>query len=225
MTINLLMKLSMVTASATLGVAVLSNMGIASVSAAQFRVSGKFAPQAIVSEEGIASQLQNGFFDGTFEVGELDDERSMTNWNFNLRNYLGNIVYTLASNDESFYTNSLAASNDTFSNVLAFNFLYQKLETINNNYNIHLAVFNINFDTQNFVGETIPNFSFPSFSYNEAEIFLEQGKILYSFARREEINIASGRSEMVPEPLTVASTVVAGIMGWWIKRQKASQEL
>lgn len=218
------MKLSIATASATLGVAVLSNMGIAPVSAAQFRVSGKFAPQAIVSEGGIASQLQNGFFDGTFEMGELDDQGSVTNWNFNLRDYLGNIVYTLTSNEESFYTNFLAISGETFSNVLAFNFLYQNLENTNA-YDIDLAVFNINFDTPNFVGKTIPNLSFPSFSYNEAEIFLEQGKILYSFSRREEINIASGRSELVPEPLTVASTVVAGIMGWWIKRQKASQEL
>ncbi|NDJ23886.1 hypothetical protein GS682_20015 [Nostoc sp. B(2019)] len=223
MTINLFMKkLSMATASITLGVAVLSNIDIAPVSAAQLRVSGKFAPQAIVTQGGIASQLQNGFFDGTFEVGELDDEASVTNWNFNLRDYLGNIVYTLASNNESFYTNSFATSDDTFSNVFAFNLLYQKLEDINA-HNINSALFNLTFDTQNFVGATIPNLDFPSFSYNEVEIILEPGKILYSFPRREEINIASGRSELVPEPFTVASTVVAGIMGWWIKRHKASQ--
>ncbi|WP_193195988.1 hypothetical protein [Nostoc sp. MG11] len=222
MTINLLMKLSMATTSATLGVVMLSGMGIAPVSAAQFRVSGKFAPQAIVSQGGIASQLQNGFFDGTFEISELDDEGSVTNWNFNLRNSLGSLVYTLASNNESFYANSLAISGDIFSNVLAFNFLYQKLEDINA-YNINSALFNLTFDTQNFVGATIPNLDFPSFSYNEVEIILEPGKILYSFPKREEINIASGRSELVPEPFTVASTVVAGIMGWWIKRHKASQ--
>jgi hypothetical protein len=214
----------MVTASITLGVAVLSDMGIAPVSAAQLRVSGKFAPQAIVTQGGIASQLQNGFFDGTFEMGELDDQGSVTNWNFNLRDYLGNIVYTLTSNNESLYTNLWAASSDTFSNVFAFNFLYQNLENTNA-YDIDLAVFNINFDTPNFVGKTIPNLSFPSFSYNEAEIILEPGKILYSFPKREEINIASGRSELVPEPLTIASTVVAGIVGWWIKRQKASQRV
>lgn len=122
-------KLSQATAVTAIGIAMLASVGNApahAVNLQTFNLSGQFASQALNGSTGIAVDLENGSFDGSYTV-DLDllptapgTDVELTNWIINLRDTSNNILKTFSSsiaghtgqavNDGLLFTNTIASS-------------------------------------------------------------------------------------------------------------------
>lgn len=122
-----LKKLSQATATTALGVAMLAAVGTAPARAVNLQTvnfSGNFASQALPGSTGIAVDLQDGFFDGTYKL-DLDllptsSALSLNSWTVNLRNSSNTILKTFTSGilgqtgqllqDSLLFTNTIAST-------------------------------------------------------------------------------------------------------------------
>lgn len=120
-------KLSQATAVTALGVAMLASVGNAPAQAINlqtFNVSGQFESQALNGSTGIAVDLQNGYFHGSYTV-DVDllptaTQVNLTSWIFNLKDSSNNILKTFSSsvigntglvvNNGLLLTNTIASS-------------------------------------------------------------------------------------------------------------------
>ncbi|MBD2448388.1 PEP-CTERM sorting domain-containing protein [Nostoc sp. FACHB-152] len=191
-------KLSQATAVTALGIAMLASVGNApahAVNLQTFNLSGQFASQALNGSTGIAVDLQNGFFDGSYTVDTdllpTTTQVSLSSWIINLKDASNNILKTFSSstigntglvvNDGLLFTNKIASSKgqETASLGLVF----------------------------------APGFTSPVGGASDG---------LFSSVVFKKGTIVSGQLPIkaVPEPLSTTGIAVAGAMGLWMKRKQ-----
>ncbi|MBW4683644.1 MAG: PEP-CTERM sorting domain-containing protein [Komarekiella atlantica HA4396-MV6] len=208
-------NIAQVTASATLGITMLTAVETAPASAAQlqtFKFSGTFGDEnfLIPGYTGQVSEdvkgLAGGSFDGTFtvDVDELPTTQDayqtiFVDWNLNLRNSSGYKA-------EVFYPVIGAAAPDSILFYPLYEYETSSLELYVN---------------KNFKGTTTGR------PVNRGLSSPVYGRFSQTIGRYDflgEIYVTSFRSEPVPEPFTIAGTAVAATMGLWMKRkQKVSR--
>ncbi|BAZ30663.1 hypothetical protein NIES4074_31250 [Cylindrospermum sp. NIES-4074] len=215
-------------ASTVLGLAFMSILGHAPADAAGFRVYGKFAPEAAITENEPYIDEKDGFFEGIIN--------SDTEWLVRLFSSQGRPTYSF---DSQFYIfNSqppyapYSIGKSPFSRIIFSNFSDRS--------------------SINFIYDYTPSFLTPSFGDRSTQrgslnLFLDQpdfsGKItsesyFYNFykpyyntdeyAPSYTINVVDGYVEKlvkpevtsVPEPSTIVGLSLASVMGWWTKRRK-----
>jgi hypothetical protein len=120
-------KIAQATAATVLGATMFASMSNApahAVNLQTFNLSGQFESQALTGSTGIAVDLENGSFDGSYTV-DVDllptaSQVSLTNWIINLRDTSNNILKTFSSslightgqaiNNGLLFTNTIASS-------------------------------------------------------------------------------------------------------------------
>ncbi|MFQ4145642.1 PEP-CTERM sorting domain-containing protein [Chlorogloeopsis sp. ULAP02] len=192
-------KLSQLAATAVLGATMLGAVGTAPVSAASitaFNISGQFAPEAVTGSVGLPTLLGGGYFKGTYEVDtdKLPDNGPgvfLQNWEVSLFDSSNNFVKKFSKS---------IPNNSAFVQTNALRFTE---------------------------ADFTPPPSFSVLSVVFPPGFKGEGKIQGGFQDYNpfdgsfgSIAIVSGKSEPVPEPITIAGTAVAGAMGLWMKRKQ-----
>jgi hypothetical protein len=193
-------KFSQATAVTALGIAMLASVGSTSAHAVNlqtFNLSGQFASQALNGSTGIAVDLQNGFFDGSYTVDTdllpTNTQVSLFSWVINLKDSSNNILKTFSSstvgntglvlNNKLLFTNTIASSTGLETASLGLEFA--------------------------------PGFTSPTSGLLDglfSSVVFKNGSIV---AGQLPIKPAS-----VPEPLSTTGIAVAGAMGLWMKRKQ-----
>ncbi|MFN6463276.1 MAG: PEP-CTERM sorting domain-containing protein [Nostoc sp. DedVER02] len=197
-----LKRLSQATATAALGLAMLTAIGnpAQAVNLKTFNISGNFASTAFDGSIGLPVDLANGSFNGTYtvDVDQLPASSSfvdLTSWNINLVNN-NTVLRTLS--------NSLAGNAAYIQeNILAFSDA-----GLLTNQNKNLYSLELDFDS-NFTGSGITNDG-QFLDNSDFGSVQSSGFTAVTFAK----------SEPVPEPQTLAGTVVVATIGFWLKRKQ-----
>ncbi|MBD2593765.1 PEP-CTERM sorting domain-containing protein [Nostoc spongiaeforme FACHB-130] len=200
-------KLSQATAGIALGAAMLAtvvNAPAQAVTLKTFNISGEFAPQAISGSTGVAVDLQNGSFFGTYTV-DIDQlptatSISLNDWSIVLKDASNNILRTFSSSLLG-HTGQIMQNNLLFSN---------------------------NIGTSE--GEVTESFGlkFPSGFTGLPMAVASSGRFssvidINDNLTAGRIGITSATVVPVPEPVSTAGVAVAGVVGLWMKRkQKAT---
>ena len=197
-------KLSQVTATATLSVAVLAAVTspASAVNIKEFQLTGTFANQAQPGASGLIAQLAGGSFDGTYKVDidQLPVSQSsplvpLTSWNIKLRDSSNTILRTLS--DQVFNSFGLVTS---------------------------IAV--PNKDSLEFDENQAPILRF-ILPFNPGFTGIGTGQLPFygSLTRQGQGTILVASSNSVPEPFTVGGTLVASAIGLWMKSKSKKSSL
>jgi hypothetical protein len=191
-------KISQIAATTALGTAMLSAAVTAPADAANiksYNISGQFASKAVTGSVGLPALLQGGSFKGSYEV---DTDQ-------------------LPDNGRGVFLQKWEVSLFDSSN----NFVKKFSQSIPNNF-AFIQTNILRFAQANYTPLSISAFSviFPPGFKGEGNIqggILDYNEFSGSFG---SIAVASGKSEVVPEPLTLGGTAVAGTIGIWLKRKQ-----
>lgn len=196
-------RLSQAAANVALGFAMLAAIGTdpaQAVNLKTFNISGNFAPTPLDGSVGLPVNLANGSFNGTYtvDVDKLPASSSfvdLTSWTINLVND-NTVLRTLS--------NSLAGNTAYIQeNILAFADAGLLTKQNHNLYSLELY-----FDS-NFTGTGSTNYG----------IFLDNSD-LGSVQKSGITAVTFAKSELVPEPRTIAGAVVFATIGLWLKRKQ-----
>ncbi|MBW4612446.1 MAG: PEP-CTERM sorting domain-containing protein [Desmonostoc vinosum HA7617-LM4] len=208
-----LKQLSQATATTVLAIATLASVGTTRTSAAQlqtFKVSGTLGDIIYFpgSETSSLDSYVNGSFYGGYTV-DVDQLPAMPgksvplkNWGIGIRSSSGEIVSGFSSEEVGFpyFAGGYVGSDSVEFSTSASPSSSQSLSL---------------FVDSNFKGVSLGR---PQSEFSGVELPAPIYGIFY--ANEYYITVTSFKSEPVPEPLTVGSTIVAGAIGLWLKRKK-----
>ncbi|BAZ30664.1 hypothetical protein NIES4074_31260 [Cylindrospermum sp. NIES-4074] len=196
--------LLMASASTVLGLAIVGVLGDVLAQAAEFRVYGKFAPKAAITENDPGVYETDGFFEGIIS--------SSNGWSVTLFSSQGRpTYYPTYSFNSQFPGNSISFSN--FSDRSSINFIYDYLALRpGGGPSRYKGSLNLFLDQPNFSGKITSE----SYFYK----FEQPYYVPSEYAPAYTINVVDGYVEKVPEPSTIVGLSLASVMGWWMKRRK-----
>jgi hypothetical protein len=211
---------------AVLGLAVASVLSHAPVEAAQYKISGKFAPEPIFEQNlGFFLPVAGGFLDGIIELD--DNTNTPTSWFVQVFNSQGSLakIFKSEPEDYSYYLVTKSAKVNNFSNSssIIFEEDYEDL-TRPGGESISQDSLNLFLDQPNFIG----NINSESYFYS----FVKPYYIPTEYAPTYIINIIDGKVEKlvgpgvtsVPEPMSVIGLLTVGVLGA-LKTNKQQQRL
>jgi hypothetical protein len=203
------MKLVRFLAAAAASFAVLASVGTTPAKAANFSLSGRFAPTAVTGSTGLTVQLQNGSFDGTYSYSGGDvpagSSASLSSWLINLRNASNTILKTYSSSVAGNAASIFGQPSGSNTNFLLF---------FDSNSQLQLA-FPTDFAG---IGNLTTNNTFPS-----AMFTYFPNRTASNRTTTGMLNATSATS--VPEPLTVGGTMIAAGVGMALKKKAAAQKV
>lgn len=222
--------LLMASASAVLGLAIVGVLGDAPAQAAQFRVYGKFAPEPAINLKNTVDFIENGSFEGTLDIDETYVDRPLIKgWEVQLLDSQGSSMYFFSSRSGSYSDSYFSSNNYVSKEITGDRSWISIVSSFSNgrrpNVFSQKAALNLFLDQPDFTGKILPDSNTDFLTVYDNPTFP-----LYYY----KLNVVDGYIEKVvtppvtsvPEPLTIGGTVVAGAMGWWIKRRKkALQEV
>jgi hypothetical protein len=222
---TLLSRPSFVTqAVAVLGLTIAGILSHAPAEAAQYKISGKFAPEPIFAQDvGFFLPVAGGFFDGILELD--DNTNTPTSWLVKAFNSQGSLAKIFKSEPEDYsrYLVTKSAKVNSFNNSSSIIFEEDYEDTTRpGRESISKYSLNLFLDQPNFVG----NITSESYFYS----FIKPYYIPSEYAPTYLINVIDGKVEKVvepgvtsvPEPMSVLGLLAVGAFGAW-KTNKQQQ--
>jgi hypothetical protein len=206
-------------ASGVVGLSMLAAVAAQPATAADFTVSGKFAPEVNFGANPLLLNLQGGSFDGTYSVDGLpftlvddynlsvDNPVTLSNWLFNLRDSSGAILNTFSDSLGDGAGSSAEFDKDSlfFGNSAG----YIRLEF-----------------APGFTGIGPINTSFPDSGISSKTVSTELVFDEFtgnSFEYNTELDIISGESKSVPTPMLLPGLIGMGVAAF--RRRRAEVQV